>query len=180
MRHKDKKISSSNGCSHIGGKYSPISENISRQNVNHLWEEDIFFPLCLILMWFARYFAIKFINGLNYDLLFIFGIGFAFCIKERTIDPILSYGRITNWREIFSHNMSSSPKTRFPPSLRGWHLFCACCFSVSEKGSQRPYFKLFDFLLFEPKIFPKVNLARDKKGKKGSHPLKECGKLNFK
>ena len=61
----------------MGEYFPPIWEPI--------WEDEIYSPLCLMLTWFSNYFAIIFINYLNYLLSFIFGIGFSFCIKERRV-----------------------------------------------------------------------------------------------
>ena len=69
--------------------------NISCERVRtpHPWEDEIFFPFVSYanVRGFRTLSAIIFINYLNYVLSFIFGIGFSFCIKERTIDLILSW-----------------------------------------------------------------------------------------
>ena len=96
MRNKALKIS------------SIIWEDISRQYVRM----TSFSPLCLMLAWFSNLFTRIFVYYLNYVLSFIFGIGFSFCIKERTIHPILSWkfdllaGNILPWYS----------------SIRGWDL----------------------------------------------------------
>ena len=66
-------------------------ENISRQYVLHPWEDEILFPLCLMLTWFSNSFKV-FIHWLfKLCALIDFWYRVFFCIKERTIDPILSW-----------------------------------------------------------------------------------------
>ena len=91
-----------------------IWENISRQYVNLPWEDEIFSPLCLMLSWFSNSFERIFINYLNYVLSFIFGIGFSFWIKERTIDLIYCWCRkkVHRCQKSKAHNSHN------------WWIFC--------------------------------------------------------
>ena len=100
----------------------PVSswENISRQYVNHPWEDEIFSPLCLILTWFSNYFQRIFINYLNYVLSFIFGIGIFFLHQRENNRSILS------WKvHILAGNILHVSYLKFPAFLeRMGSLFC--------------------------------------------------------